>query len=65
MHEWGLGKSLNDYDVYEGDGEDPAQSVATATDHLTRAAQLALQLGQELEEAQASIARQGYRKVQT
>lgn len=57
----GLGKSLNAYEVYEDDGRDPVQSVAAATDHLTRAAQLAAQVGQELEQAQSTISRQGYR----
>lgn len=57
----GLGRSLNEYDVYEDDGRDPVQSVATATDHLTRAAQLADELGEELSKAQNAIARQGYR----
>jgi len=57
----GLGRSLDEYDVFEDDGGDPIQSVATAADHLTRAGQLAAQLGEELELAQSAIARQGYR----
>lgn len=56
----GLGKSLETHDVYEDDGRDPVQSVATATDHLTRAAQLAGQLYEELAKAQSAISRQGY-----
>lgn len=57
-----LGRSLDEYDVYEDDGRDPVQSVAIATDHLTRAAQLATELGIELEKAQSAISRQGYRE---
>ncbi|WP_198414113.1 hypothetical protein [Cryobacterium adonitolivorans] len=57
----GLGRSIDQYDVYEDDASDPVQSIATATDHLTRAAQLADQLGDELAKAQAAISRQGYR----
>ncbi|AOY74317.1 hypothetical protein [Paenarthrobacter ureafaciens] len=56
-----LGRSLDEYDVYEDDGRDPIQSVAAATDHLTRAAQLAAELGAELEKAQSAISHQGYR----
>lgn len=61
----GLGRSLDDYDVYEDDGSDPVHSVATATDHLTRAAQLAAQIGEELEKAQSAISRQAYRTEQS
>ncbi|MEG9250347.1 hypothetical protein V6S67_19835 [Arthrobacter sp. Soc17.1.1.1] len=57
----GLGKSLDTHDVYEYEDRDPVQSVATATDHLTRAAGLAKQLGAELAQAQNAIAGQGYR----
>lgn len=56
-----LGRSLDEYDVYEDDGRDPVQSVAVATDHLTKAARLAAELGLELEKAQSAISRQGYR----
>ncbi|MFJ5978416.1 hypothetical protein [Pseudarthrobacter oxydans] len=56
-----LGRSLDEYEVYEDDGRDPIQSVATAADHLTRAANLAAELGVELEKAQSAISRQGYR----
>ena len=52
----GLGRSLDKYDVYDGEGRDPVQSVAEAVDHLTRAAQL----GQELELAQSAINMLGY-----
>ncbi len=58
----GLGRSLDAYDVYEDDNRDPIQSVATATDHLTRAAALAAQLGIELDLAQSAIAGQGFRQ---
>lgn len=61
----GLALSLNEYDVYEDDGSDPVQAIATATDHLTRAAQLAAQLGVELEHAQSAINGQGYRPPAT
>lgn len=60
----GLGKSLDTHDVYEDDGGDPVQSIATATDHLTRAAALAAQLGEELAQAQNAINRQGYKEAQ-
>ena len=58
----GLSRSLVTHDVYEDDGRDPVQSVATATDHLTRAAELAAQIGVELERAQSAISGQGYRQ---
>ncbi|WP_104135131.1 hypothetical protein [Cryobacterium sp. Y62] len=61
----GLGRSLDQYDVKEDDGRDPVQSIATATDHLTRAAQLADQLGDELDKAQGAIRGQGYRPAPT
>lgn len=57
-----LGRSLDKFDVYEDDGRDPVQSVATATDHLTKAAQLAAAMGAELEKAQSAISRQGHRE---
>ena len=57
----GLGRSLDQFDVTEDDGGDPVQSIATAADHLTRAAQLADQLGDELDKAQTAINGQGYR----
>ena len=55
----GLGRSLEEYDVYD-DGGEPLQSVATAADHLTEAARLAVALGVALEAAQSAIAQQGY-----
>jgi hypothetical protein len=57
----GLGRSLDEYDVYEDTGADPVQSIAVATDHLTRAAQLAHELGVELDLAQGAISGQGFR----
>lgn len=56
-----LGRSLNEFEVYEDDGADPVQRVAEAVDHLTRAANLAEQLGRELSGAQNVLSQQGYR----
>lgn len=58
---YGLEASLERYDVYDSEGKDPAHSVATANQHLKRAAELAQQLAQELEAAQTAINTQGYR----
>lgn len=60
----GLVKSLEEYDVTEYEGKDPAASVATAGEHLARAAELAEQLGEELAKAQEAIAGQGYRTAE-
>jgi len=60
----GLVVSLDEYDVYEDDGRDPAGSVAAAQDHLERAAELATQVGEHLECAQSAISRQGYRSAE-
>jgi hypothetical protein len=57
----GLERSLNEYDVYEDNGSDPAQSVATAAQHMRLAAHLAAELGDHLSEAQNAIAGQGHR----
>lgn len=54
----GLVKSLDDYDVTEGDGTDPAESIMRAREHLSRAAELAEQLGAELAKAQEALSRQ-------
>jgi len=61
----GLDASLDraGYVVYEDDGRDPAESVATAVGHLVAAAEAAEQLGWHLERAQGAINRQGYRTV--
>jgi hypothetical protein len=56
----GLTRSLSEYDVYEDDGADPAESVALARGLLTRAAAKAAELGELLEQAQSAINRQGY-----
>lgn len=58
----GLQDSLKSFEVYEDSGADPKQSVAAASVHLTRAAALAAQLGEELEQAQTAVAGQGYRQ---
>ena len=60
----GLVKSLEEYDVYEYEGKDPAASVALAGEHLARAAKLAQQMGDELAKAQNAIAGQGHRTVE-
>ncbi|MDQ4504424.1 hypothetical protein [Sinomonas sp. ASV322] len=60
----GLERSLNEYDVYEDDGRNPAESVATAAEHMRAAATLASQLGEHLAEAQNAIAGQGYRTAE-
>ncbi|MCV9996550.1 hypothetical protein OIU93_19995 [Paeniglutamicibacter sp. ZC-3] len=57
----GLVKSLEEYDVTEDQGKDPAESIMQAGEHLARAAELAEQLGEELAKAQEAIAAQGYR----
>lgn len=58
----GLERSLNEYDVYEDDGRDPAGSIEMATAHLLEAASFAELLGKSLSKAQNAIARQGYRE---
>lgn len=60
----GLVKSLEEYDVTEYEGKDPAASVALAGEHLARAAKLAQQMGEELAMAQNAIAGQGYRTAE-
>lgn len=57
----GLERSLTEFDVYEDDGRNPAESVATAAGHMRLAAHLAAELGEHLAEAQNAIAGQGYR----
>jgi hypothetical protein len=57
----GLGRSLDEYDVYEDDGTDPLVRVAQAVDLLTEARTHARALGQLLERAQGTLNRQGYR----
>ncbi|MFF5794502.1 hypothetical protein ACFY5D_20865 [Paeniglutamicibacter sp. NPDC012692] len=60
----GLTRSLQEYDVTEDEGKDPAASVALAGEHLARAAKLAAQMGEELAKAQNAIAGQGYRTAE-
>jgi len=50
----GLDLSLDEAGVTD-DTRDPLQSVAAATEHLTRASELALQLGIELDKAQSAL----------
>ena len=57
----GLERSLTEYDVYEDDGGDPAESVAAAARHMGAAAALAEQIGGHLSDAQNAIAGQGHR----
>lgn len=57
----GLERSLSEFDVYEYEDKDPAQSVATAAHHMRAAAALAEQLGAHLADAQVAINGQGYR----
>lgn len=57
----GLERSLTEYDVYEDEGRDPAESVATAARHMRAAAALAEQIGAHLADAQNAIAGQGHR----
>lgn len=57
----GLGLSLQKYDVYDGEGRVPAESVATARAALEQAANLAHQVGLLLDQAQSAINLQGYR----
>ena len=56
----GLQRSLDEYDVYEDDGADPAESVALAVEYLTAAGERAAEVGRLLEAAQTAINRQGY-----
>jgi hypothetical protein len=57
----GLQRSLATYQVYEDDGRDPADSVAHSVNALTEAIGLLQRVGPLLDDAQAAIARQGYR----
>lgn len=51
----GLDLSLDEAGVTDDESRDPLQSVAAATEHLTRASELALQLGIELDKAQSAL----------
>jgi hypothetical protein len=57
----GLEQSLTEYDLYDGPGKTPADSVAAAAVRLRLAARLAGELGRELDAAQEAINEQGYR----
>lgn len=59
----GLVESLDQYNVYEDDGRDPAASVQAASEALLAAAGLAGQIGTLLDAAQQAIAGQGYRSL--
>jgi hypothetical protein len=56
-----LGRANDEYETYEDDGGHSAKRTATAQKHLMRAAELADQLGDELDAAQSSISHQGFR----
>ncbi|MDQ0093060.1 hypothetical protein [Paeniglutamicibacter psychrophenolicus] len=60
----GLVKSLEEYDVTEYEGKDPAVSVTLDGEHLPRAAKLAQQMGEELAKSQNAIGGQGYRTAE-
>lgn len=51
-----LVKSLEEYDVIEDEGTEPAASVALAGEHLARDAELVERLGEEVAKAQNAIA---------
>lgn len=57
----GLERSLSTFEAYEDDGRDPAMSVARAVTSIEDAVALLQQVGPLLDDAQAAIARQGYR----
>ncbi|MGC4174350.1 hypothetical protein [Demequina sp.] len=56
----GLVRSLDAYDVTDAAGDPQANAVAAA-DFINRAADLASQIGQLLDQAQSAIAEQGYK----
>jgi hypothetical protein len=55
----GLVRSLGRYDVADAGGTDPAAGITLAGEHLTRAAELAERLGEELAKAQDALAGRG------
>ena len=57
----GLERSLSTHDVREDDGRDPVDSVAHAVNVMGDAIVLLQRVGSLLDDAQAAIARQGYR----
>jgi len=56
-----LGASAAEFQLYECEGADPAESIAAASTALAGAARHAIALGRLLEAAQSAIAGQGYR----
>ncbi|TDE88171.1 hypothetical protein EXU48_23920 [Occultella glacieicola] len=57
----GLRRSLEEYDVHQDDGSDPAIAVEEAAQHLQQASELAREVGRLIDQAQAAISRQSYR----
>lgn len=57
----GLTRALVEFETYENDGGDPEISTETARAFLARAGELALLLGDALDEAQTAISEQGHR----
>lgn len=57
----GLTRALEEFDTYEHDGDDPEINTATARAFLGRAGQLALQMGEFIDEAKTAISEQGHR----
>jgi hypothetical protein len=57
----GLGNALDELDTYEDDGGPSAARTIRSQKHLMRAAELADQLGDELEAAQTAISHQAHR----
>jgi hypothetical protein len=58
----GLARSLREFEVYESGGGEPSMSAAVCRDHLAKASGLAVQLADELEQAQSAIAHQRIRR---
>lgn len=61
----GLERSLATYDVCEDNGRDPADSVTDAVDAIDDAIGLLQRVWPLLDNAQATIAREGYRAVRS
>ena len=59
----GLTRALTKFETYENDGGDPEVSTATARAVLSRAAELASQLGLLLDEAKTAVSEQGHRRI--
>jgi hypothetical protein len=54
----GLTVALTDGQLEQSDGQDPASAVTAARDHLDRAAELCIRLGNELAGAQNALREQ-------